>query len=74
MLKGRSMSHQISCVFQNGEDVRWEGQFLLARGSGPQASLVMRAFSHPASEKSIKFARQGKLWLRESYQKVTMRV
>ena len=60
MLKGGSMSHQMICVFQNGEDVRWEGQFLLARGSGPQTSLVMRLSSHPASEQSIKPDSRGK--------------
>ncbi len=47
MLKGRSISHQITCVLQNGEYVRAEGQFLLARGSGLQATLMMRALSHP---------------------------
>ena len=54
MLKGRSMSHQIICVFQNGEDVRWEWQYLLARGPGLQASWMMRAFSHPDRGEFIK--------------------
>src|SRR5579859_756418 len=59
MLKGWSMSHQIVCVFQNGEGVRWEGQFLLARGSGPQTNLAMRLSSHPASEQSIRSSKPG---------------
>ena len=58
------MSHQITCVFQKGENVRWKGQFLLARGSGPQGSLAMRACSHPAIRQSIKPNLQGKPFAR----------
>lgn len=71
MLKGRSFGLQITCVFPNRDDVGWEGQFLLARGSGPEASLLMRWSSHPDFRQFTKPDSWGKPGLEGSYQEVT---